>query len=66
MPMNEEQIRAAILRILELPEHQGAWYGAAHGAPRNARGNLVFEAIREIAARDLDAAATGGDDDASR
>ncbi len=66
MPMNEEQIRSAILRILELPEHQGAWYGAADKAPRNTRGNGVFEAIREIAERDLDAAANRGDDDAAR
>lgn len=50
MPMNEEQIKAAIVRILELPEHQGAWYGAADKAPRNTRGNGVFDAIKEIAA----------------
>lgn len=66
MPMDEEQIKAAIMRILELPEHQGAWYGAADKAPRNTRGNGVFESIRELAARDLDAAATGGGDDTSR
>ncbi len=66
MPMNEEQIKAAIMRILELPEYQGAWYGAADKAPRNTRGNGVFDAIKEIAARDLEAAATGGDDDPAR
>ena len=66
MPMNEEQIRASILRILESPQHQGAWYGAADKAPRNTRGNGVFDEIMELAARDLDAAATGGDDDPAR
>lgn len=63
MRMNEAQIRAAIVRILESPEYQGAWYGAADKASRNTRGDGVFDAIKEIAARDLDAAATGGDDD---
>lgn len=66
MPMNEEQIKAAIVRILELPEYQGAWYGASDKAQRNTRGNGVFDAIKETAARDLDAAANGGDDDAPR
>jgi len=61
MPMNEEQIKAAIVRILELSEYQGAWYGAAEKVSRNTRGNGVFDAIKEIAARDLEAAATGGD-----
>jgi len=39
--MNEEQIKAAIVRILELPEYQGAWYGAAEEVSRNTRGIAV-------------------------
>jgi len=41
MPMNEEQIKAAIVRILELSEYQGAWYGAAEEVSRNTRGIAV-------------------------
>lgn len=66
--MDDQQIRAVVMSVLESPEHQGAWYGAADGAPRNTRGNGVFEAIKELAARDLEAVANGegGGDATSR
>jgi hypothetical protein len=57
--MNDEQIRAGIASILEAAGNDGPWYGASEGAPRNARGNEVFEALRALVARDLAKAADG-------
>jgi len=60
MAMTEDQICTALTRLLDSPEHEGLLYGAADSAPRNARGDRLFDALKALVERDLEAAASEG------
>lgn len=58
MPMNDEQIEQAIMRILATDA--GTLFGAAANAPRNAAGTRVFNAMADSLNADVHAAGEEG------